>query len=74
MTKEEIKILSYKAMLEYLKAYYQRGKSDEIGGMISSMSFLSDGSTADSAAWSDWEESFKIALNKSKDEYNLKFK
>lgn len=59
-------------MFEYLQAYYQCGKSDEIGGMLGSMSFLKDGSTADPAIWEDWEESFDLALTKAKDDYNLK--
>jgi hypothetical protein len=39
MKENEIKILAYKAMYEYLDAYYERSKSDEIGGMLGSMSF-----------------------------------
>jgi hypothetical protein len=74
MTKQEVKILAYKTMFEYLSAYYQRGKSDEIGGMLGSMSFLKDGGTADPAVWSDWEKAFELAQDKPKDDYNLNLK
>lgn len=58
-------------MIEYLKDYYQRGHSDEVGIMLGSMSFLENGGTADPAVWSDWESAFDRAMNKSKNDYKL---
>lgn len=45
---------AYLAMFEYLHCYYERGKSDEIGGMLGDLSLLQDGGSADPAAMSDF--------------------
>lgn len=45
---------AYLAMFEYLRRYYERGRSDEIGGMLGSLSLLRDGMSADPAAMSDF--------------------
>ncbi len=45
---------AYAAMYKFLEHEYEMTGSDEIGGMLSSMSFLDDGGTADPAVWSDW--------------------
>lgn len=45
---------AYRAMYYYLQDYYFREHSDEIGGMLGGMAILSDGGTADAAAWHDW--------------------
>ena len=34
---------AYLAMFEYLRSYYERGQSDEIGSMLGGLSLLSDG-------------------------------
>lgn len=52
---------AYDAMFAFLEAYYERGKSDEIGGILGSMSLLDDGKPANAAYWSDWLK----AVNKS---------
>lgn len=57
MTKQH----AYAAMFEYLKALYDRTQSDELGGLLGGMCLLEDGTTADPAAWSDWEEAVKKA-------------
>ena len=46
--------LAYLAMYEFLVDLYQRTKSDELGSLLGSMSYLSDGETADPAIWKDW--------------------
>lgn len=61
-------------MFEYLEEYNERGKSDEIGSMLGSMSMLEVGRTADAAVWNDWERAFERAENRSKDYYYLRLK
>ncbi|WP_321897890.1 hypothetical protein [Paraburkholderia heleia] len=46
--------LAYLAMYEFLVDLYQRTKSDELGSLLGSMSYLGDGETADPAVWKDW--------------------
>ena len=41
---------AYLAMFEYLRSYYERGNSDEIGGMLGGLSLLQNGGSADPAA------------------------
>jgi hypothetical protein len=55
---------AYLAMFEFLRRYYQRGRSGEIGGLLGSLSLLPDGRPADPAHWSDWEESVKAVVAK----------
>jgi len=57
---------AYVAMFEYLKAIYDRTQSDELGGLLGGMCLLEDGTTADPAAWADWEEAVKRASEKVK--------
>ena len=45
---------AYAAMFEYLKTLYQTTASDELGGLLGSMSLLDDGEPADPAVWADW--------------------
>ena len=47
---------AYLAMFEFLRQYYLRGlsESDEIGGLLGSMSLLANGQPADAAYKSDW--------------------
>jgi hypothetical protein len=45
---------AYAAMYQYLKRIYDSTGSDELGGLLGSMSLLPDGQPADPAAWSDW--------------------
>lgn len=53
---------AYAAMFYFLKQYYERGKSDEIGGMLGGMSLLADGSPADPAVWRDWMDAVEYAV------------
>ncbi|RKH52647.1 hypothetical protein D7Y23_05985 [Corallococcus sp. AB050B] len=45
---------AYAAMYEYLQALYSVSPSDELGGLLGSMSLLDDGTPADPAVWADW--------------------
>lgn len=45
---------AYSAMCKYLERVYELTGSDEVGGLLGSMSLLPDGQTADPGAWSDW--------------------
>lgn len=42
---------AYAAMYAYLNALYESTKSDDLGGFLSDMSTLEDGTTADPAVW-----------------------
>jgi hypothetical protein len=49
-------------MFEFLRRHYQRGPTDEIGGLLGGLSLLADGDTADPAMWPDWEEAIGAVL------------
>lgn len=71
---ENPKNIGYKAMFNFLEAYYKRGKSDEIGSLLGSLSLLDDGTSAEPAMMSDWNEAYETALNSSDENYKLKLK
>ena len=52
---------AFSAMVYYLEAYYNRTKSDEIGGVLGDLNLLVDGKPAEPAAWNDWH----VALSKT---------
>jgi hypothetical protein len=54
---------AFLAMYAFLADYYERTKSNEVGGLLGSLSLLPNGSTADAAMWDDWQK----ALQKAKD-------
>ena len=47
---------AYNAMYAYLIKLYEITKSDDLGGLLGSMSTLPSGEIADSAVWDDWLE------------------
>ncbi len=53
---------AYLAMFEFLRQRNERGPSGEIGGLLGSLSLLQDGSPADSALASDWDEAVTAVL------------
>ena len=53
---------AYLAMFSFLEAEYLLTSSDEIGGLLGSMSLLPGGSTADPAVKEQWKESVDRAL------------
>jgi hypothetical protein len=57
---------AYAAMYYFLDQFYLRTKSDDVGGLLGSMSLLSDGSTADGAIALEWQEAVQFALKGGK--------
>ncbi len=53
---------AYLAMFAFLVAEYELAKSDEIGGLLGSMSLLSDGTPADPAVLQQWRDAVSLAL------------
>ena len=47
---------AYNAMYQYLVKVQEMTKSDDLGGLLGSMSTLPDGGTADPAVWQEWLE------------------
>lgn len=64
---EEIKLTieqAYRAMFYFLENEYNITRSDEIGGMLGSLSWniWSNGGTGDPAAWKEWQDAVRKAL------------
>ena len=58
---------AYRAMFYFLEHEYQLTKSDELGGMLGSLSWqIWEGchGPADPAAWEDWQDAVKKALSR----------
>jgi hypothetical protein len=53
---------AYAAMFHFLEQLYKRTQSDELGGLLGGMSMLEDGSPADPAIFTDWQEAVQHAL------------
>jgi hypothetical protein len=55
---------AYRAMFYFLEQEYGRTKADEIGGLLSSLSWEITGGhgPADPGAWGDWQDAVKKAL------------
>lgn len=53
---------AYLCMFEFLRMYYERGHSDEIGGLLGSLSLLPDGQPADAAQAADWAKAVSTVL------------
>ena len=49
-------------MFEFLCRYYERGPTDEIGGLLGGLALLADGSPADDAVAGDWAETVAAVL------------
>jgi hypothetical protein len=63
--------LAYLAMYEFFYELYQRTKSDDLGVLLGSMSYLANGQTADPAIWNDWMRCITKAMTTGVDA-NLK--
>jgi hypothetical protein len=55
---------AYLAMYQFMTVYALRDRHEGFLDMIGSMSFLRDGSTADSGMWYDWEQAIN-RINKN---------
>jgi hypothetical protein len=53
---------AYLCMFEFLRRHYERGPTDEIGGLLGSLSLLTDGQPADPAQATDWAEAVAAVL------------
>ena len=53
---------AYLAMFRFLEDIYRATQSDDIGGLLGSMSLLADGAPADSALKEDWASAVRAAL------------
>lgn len=56
---------AYIATLHFLEEYYERTKSDEIGGLLGGFLLLEDGMPADPAAWEDWLEAVEKMITEN---------
>ena len=70
MTDSLTKREAYAAMFTFLEEIYNATKSDDLGALLGSMSMLQDGTTADTAIWSEWEEAIAIVMD-GKDDIEL---
>ena len=57
---------AYAAMFNFLEEYWKRGQSEDIGNLLSSLSLLPDGASADPAMDDDWKNAVEYALKGGK--------
>lgn len=55
---------AFQAMVLFLEGFYERTKSDDVGGLLGDLIILKDGNTADPAAWDDWMKCVDKVLKK----------
>lgn len=63
---DEIKITTeqaYLAMIAFLENYYSLTNADEIAALLGGLSLLPDGSSADPASKSDWDDAIQKVLS-----------
>jgi hypothetical protein len=53
---------AYLVMFEFLRQRYERGPTDEIGGLLGDLSLLPDGGPADPALVGDFEQAVATVL------------
>jgi hypothetical protein len=67
MTEQKLTIeQAYRAMFYFLESEYELTKSDELGGMLGSLSWqiwVGDYGPADPGAWEQWLEAVQKALS-----------
>ncbi|USD23098.1 hypothetical protein MJO52_08175 [Microbulbifer variabilis] len=61
LTKEQ----AFLAMYAFLDEYYQATKSEDVGGLLGSISLLSDGGSADPVVQNEWEEAIQKVMDGS---------
>ena len=67
---------AYRAMFYFLEQEYELTKSDELGGMLGSLSWgiwKDVAGPADPGAWEEWMEAVQKALSKSENAAPLKY-
>lgn len=57
---------AYAAMFRFLDEFYNRTKSDDVAGLLGSMSLLADGGPVDPAIAVEWREAVKFAIEGGK--------
>jgi hypothetical protein len=50
-------------MFEFLRQRYERGPTDEIGGLLGALSLLQDGGSGDPAMISDWSAAVTAVID-----------
>lgn len=63
---------AFRAAFLFLKAYYERTRSDAVGGLLGDMSRLADGTTADPAAQEDWADAVRRMRDTPDEHYQLR--
>lgn len=53
-------------MYYFLDTLYERTNSDDLAGFLGGFRILKDGTTADPAAWGDWEEAVTKVLSEGR--------
>lgn len=62
MTKQLTSLQALRVASTFLDDYYQKTLSDDLGSLLGDISLLSDDTTADPAAWSDWNDALEKVL------------
>jgi hypothetical protein len=60
------KIQAFNAMRKFLEMYYKRTLSDDVGSLLGDLNMITQGETADPAAWDDWNQALENVLKESK--------
>lgn len=67
MNEERItKIQAFNAMRKFLEMYYERTLSDDVGSLLGDLNMITEGETADPAAWDDWNQALRDILKEAK--------
>ncbi len=71
MEQKLTRLQSFNVMSEFLDMYFLQNRSGDFATILGGMSFLSDGSTADTAMWIMWCRAIDIIVDKDKaSDYN----
>jgi len=52
---------AYLAMFAFLEGHWMRTKSEEVAGLLGSLSLLPDGQPADAGVWGEWRRAVTSA-------------
>jgi len=59
------KIQAFNAMRKFLEMYYKRTLSDDVGSLLGDLQMITEGETADPAAWHDWNHALGEVLKET---------